>query len=158
MKNFSTWLLVMFMAMFWVFRIIVTFTSELGIEFGGIVPIDTNAEIILLFVTLLSMIFVIKRNIFGALIYLLSYGIYFGKSLLDNMLIITSTGVNASNSLNAFIALIGVALPLAVLFDMLLDRNRKNNPVDKKTDWYYKGDKYDREMDERADKNNYRTL
>ena len=29
---------------------------------------------------------------------------------------------------------------------------------DKKTDWFYGDEKYDRKMDERADKNNYRTL
>ena len=60
--------------------------------------------------------------------------------------------------MNAFISLIGVILPIAVLFDLKIDKNRKANPVDKKTDWYYKDEKYDREMDERADKNNYRTL
>ena len=41
---------------------------------------------------------------------------------------------------------------------MLLDKNRVNNPKDKKTDWFYKGEQYDRQLDERADKNNYRTL
>ena len=39
----------------------------------------------------------------------------------------------------------------------LLDRD-KNNPKDKKTDWFYTNEQYDRQLDERADKNNYRTL
>ena len=30
--------------------------------------------------------------------------------------------------------------------------------VDKKTDWFYKNEQFDRKMDDRADKNNYRTL
>lgn len=158
MKNFSTWLLVMFIVMFWVFRMIVALTSELGIDFGGIVPLDMTTEVILLFTVLLSLIFIIKRNIIGGLIYLLTYGLYFGKTLLDNVMSITSNGLTAGNSLNAFIALIGILLPVIVLIDLLLDRNRKLNPVDKKTDWYYKDDKYDRKMDDRADKNNYRTL
>ena len=55
-------------------------------------------------------------------------------------------------------SMLGIILPLAVLIDLLLDKNRKNNPKDKKTDWYYGNEKYDRKMDERADKNNYRTL
>ena len=63
MKNLSTWLLVMFMAMFWVFRIVVAVTYELGIDFGGITPLNTNLEIILLFLTLLCMVLVIKRKI-----------------------------------------------------------------------------------------------
>ena len=52
----------------------------------------------------------------------------------------------------------GIILPLAVLIDLLLDRGRKEHPVDKKTDWFYKNEKFDRELDERADKNNYRTM
>ena len=60
--------------------------------------------------------------------------------------------------LNGFIALLGVALPIAVLLDLLLDKNRKAHPKDKKTDWFYKNEKFDRKLDERADKNNYRTL
>ena len=57
-----------------------------------------------------------------------------------------------------FFALIAIALPLVALFDILFDKNRKKNPVDKKTDWFYKNEEYDRKLDERADKNNYRTL
>lgn len=158
MKNFSTWLLVMFVVMFWIFRMIVALTFELGIDFNGIVPLDITTEIILLFVVLLCLIFIVKRNIIGGLIYLLTYGLYFGKTLLDNAISITSSGLTIENSLNAFIALIGLILPTAVLIDLLVDKGRKANPVDKKTDWYYKGEKYDREMDDRADKNNYRTL
>jgi len=30
--------------------------------------------------------------------------------------------------------------------------------VDKQTDWFYKNKEYDRKLDERADKNQYRTL
>ena len=45
-----------------------------------------------------------------------------------------------------------------VLLDLLMDKNRKNHPKDKKTDWFYDNEQFDRKMDERADKNNYRTL
>ena len=38
------------------------------------------------------------------------------------------------------------------------DKNRKAHPKDKKTDWFYKNEQYDRKLDERADKNNYRTM
>ena len=56
MKNFSTWMLVMFMAMFWVFRIAVAVTYELGANFGGIEPFNQTLEIILLFVVLVCML------------------------------------------------------------------------------------------------------
>ena len=66
--------------------------------------------------------------------------------------------LSAETYLAMFISLIGVTIPLIAVFDILLDKNRMKNPVDKKTDWFYKNEKFDRELDERADKNNYRTL
>lgn len=162
MKNFSTWMLVMFMAMFWIFRILVAITYELGIDFGGIKPINETMEIILLFVVLVCMLFIFKRKIIGALIYLLAYGMYFGTNLITGITaLLDTTAIEAGNMelyLNLFIALIGMAIPVAILFDLLLDKNRKANPKDKKTDWFYKNEQFDRKVDERADKNNYRTL
>ena len=54
--------------------------------------------------------------------------------------------------------LFALGLALAALFDVLLDKNRKAHPTDKKTDWFYKNKDYDRKLDDRADKNNYRTM
>lgn len=160
MKNLSTWLLVMFMGMFWFFRVIVALTAEMGIDFGGIAPLNQQMEIILLFVTLLCMVLIIKRKIVGALIYLLSYGMYFGIDLINNInvILVSEETLSLTTYINTFFSLIGMIIPIAILFDLLLDKNRKNNPKDKKTDWFYANDKFDREMDERADKNNYRTM
>ena len=159
MKNLSTWLLVMFMGMFWLFRIVIAFTYELGIDLGGIIPLNMNLEIALLFVVLLCMVLVVKRNILGGLIYLLSYGMYFGVDLYNNvMLILEGQELFIMQYLNTFISFIGMIIPVAVLFDLLADKSRKAHPVDKKTDWFYKNENYDRKLDERADKNNYRTL
>ena len=163
MKNFSTWMLVMFMAMFWAFRIVVAITYELGIDFGGMQPFNQAMEIILLFVVLACMLLIIKRKIVGALIYLLAYGMYFGTSLITGIttLITASSDISISNAgmyLNTFVSLIGIAIPVSLLFDLLLDKNRKANPKDKKTDWFYQNEQFDRQMDDRADKNNYRTL
>lgn len=159
MKNFSTWLLILFMGMFWVFRIIVALMSEISTDFP-FTPLNQQMEIILLFVVLLCMILIVKRKVVGALIYLLAYGMYFGVDLLNNVnLIIKAEETIALNTYtNTFISLIGMVIPIAVLFDLLLDKNRKNNPRDKKTDWFYKNENFDRKMDERADKNNYRTM
>ena len=160
MKNFSTWLLACCMIMFWAFRAIVTLMAELHQDMGGIVPLNKSLEIILLFVVLVCIVLVVKRKMVGALIYLLSYGMYFGTDILKNInIIIEAEGqLPATTFMNIFISFIGIILPIAVLLDMLVDRNRKNNPKDKKTDWFYKNEKFDRQLDERADKNNYRTL
>ena len=163
MKNFSTWMLVMFMGMFWIFRIVVAVTYEMQIDFGGIQPFNQTMEIVLLFVVLICMLLIIKRKLVGALIYLLAYGMYFGTSMITGLsnLFSTSTEISASGMgmyLSTFISLIGIIIPIAVLLDLLMDKGRKANPHDKKTDWFYKNEKFDRELDERADKNNYRTL
>ena len=158
MKNFSTWLLVMFVVMFWAFRLVVAFTYELAIDFGGVIPLDMKTEVILLFLVLVCLGFIIKRKIVGGVLYLITYGLYFGKYVLDNLPPILAKEATIGNGLNLLVALVGLLLPILVLFDLLVDRNRKTNPVDKKTDWYYKNEEYDRKLDDRADKNNYRTL
>jgi len=160
--SFASILLLLFMIMFWLFRIVVAFTATMGMNFA-FKPLEMNMEIILLFVTLLSILLVGKRKLIGALVYLLAYGMYFGTNLITGITALTTgtieiTTSNVSIYMNTFISLIGIAIPVAVLFDLLLDKNRKANPKDKKTDWFYKNEQFDRKMDERADKNNYRTL
>lgn len=158
MKNFSTWMLVMFMAMFWAFRVVVAIMPEFGTTLGGITPMNGQLEIILSFVVLLCMILIVKRKIVGALIYLLGYGMYFGVDVINNIGTIIEGTSSISNSLNVFISIIGIIIPIAVLLDLLLDKGRKANPKDKKTDWFYNNEQFDRKLDERSDKNNYRTL
>ena len=161
MRNLSTYLLVIFMVMFWIFRIMVTFMYELGSDFAGIIPLNKTLEIILLFVVLLCIILIVKRKMIGALIYLLSYGLYFGTDLTTKISMIfedMTQEITIGTSLSMIVSLIGVVLPLAVLIDLLLDKQRKANPKDNKTDWFYKNKDFDRKLDDRADKNNYRTM
>jgi hypothetical protein len=157
MKNFSTWMLVMFMVMFWVFRVIVAVMPEFGTTLGGIAPLNQNLEIILSFVVLVCIVLIVRRKLIGALIYLLAYGMYFGVDVINNIQTVLN-GASMETALNVFISIIGIILPIAVLADLLLDKGRKANPKDKKTDWFYNNEQFDRKLDERSDKNNYRTL
>lgn len=84
MKNLTTYLFVIFMAMFWIFRMIVALLYNLGIDFIT-VPMDLNYEIILLFLTLISMVLIIKRSIFGGVIYLIrKWLIFWNKYISSN--------------------------------------------------------------------------
>ena len=157
MKNFSTWMLVMVMVMFWVFRVIVAVMPEFGTTLGGIAPLNQNLEIILSFVVLVCIVLIVRRKLIGALIYLLAYGMYFGVDVINNIQTVLN-GASMETALNVFISIIGIILPIAVLADLLLDKGRKENPKDKKTDWFYNNEQFDRKLDERSDKNNYRTL
>ena len=159
MKKFSTYLLVMFMALFWIIRIIITISGQMGKDFMGVVPINQTFEIILLFAFLVCAALVVKRKLLGALLYLTLHAIYYGGDITDKINILArGETLTMAQSTDLIFSIIGIILPLAVLIDLLLDRGRKEHPVDKKTDWFYKNEKFDRELDERADKNNYRTL
>lgn len=159
MKKFSTYLLVMFMILFWILRIIITVMAQLGKDFIGVVPINETFEIILLFAFLICAILVVKRKILGALLYLTLHAIYFGGDITEKIGILSKgETLTMGQTGDLMFSIIGIILPLAVLIDLLLDRGRKEHPVDKKTDWFYKNEQFDRKLDDRADKNNYRTL
>ena len=159
MKKFSTYLLVMFMVVFWIIRIVITLASELGKDFMGITPINEGFEIAILFATLLCLILIVKRKMLGSLLYLTLHAIYFGGDVAEKLNIMAQNEkLTIAQITELFFSMIGIILPLAVLIDLLLDKNRKNNPKDKKTDWFYKNEEFDRKLDDRADKNNYRTM
>jgi len=158
MKNLSSWLITFFIIMFWGFRVIVALMGSMESEFM-VAPIDNNVEIILLFVVLLLVPFIFKRKLWAGIVYLLAYGWYFGRGLFANvMLMINGETLSPTVYFEMFISLIAVALPIASTFDILFDKSRMKNPTNKETDWFYKNKDYDRKLDERADKNNYRTL
>lgn len=160
MKNFSTWMLVMFMVMFWILRIIIAAAAGLNMDFGGLIPLNQEMEIILLFVVLVCIVLVVKRKMIGGLLYLLAYGMYFGVDLINHAqnLLVAAESMNIETYLNLFMSVIGMIIPIAVLLDLLADKGRKNHPKDKKTDWFYANEQFDRKLDDRADKNNYRTM
>ena len=156
MKKFSTYLLVMFMIVFWIIRIIITIASQMGKDFLGMTPINEGFEIAILFATLLCLVLIVKRKLLESLLYLTIHALYFGNDVTNKLSIMSHDALTVAQSTDLMFSMIGIILPLAVLLDLLLDKNRKLNPKDKKTDWFYKNQKFDRKMDERADKNNYR--
>ena len=159
MKKFSTYLLVVFMMLFWVLRIIITLASQLGKSFMGIVPMNETFEIAILFLTLLCVVLIVKRKMIGSLLYLTIHAIYFGGDVTNKLNILArNETLTLAQSTEFMFSMIGIILPLAVLLDLLLDKNRKMNPKDEKTDWFYKNEQFDRKFDDRADKNNYRTM
>lgn len=158
MKSLSSWLLVMFMGMFWIFRIVVAFQAQYEKDFGGFIAFNLTVEVILLFLAIVCMALVLRRNIIGGIIYLGAYGYYFGGYIVTNSLssLINGETLNMAVLQNTMVAAVGLLIALFVFFDLLIARVRRRDPKDKKTDWYFQNDKYDRKYDERADKNEYR--
>lgn len=159
MKKFSTYMIVMLMVLFWLIRILITLFSEFGKDFLGIVPINKVFEIILLFAFFPCVLLVIKRNFIGAILYIVLHAIYFGGDITSKLNILSKGGtLSFTQNTEMIFSIMGIILPIIVFFDLLLDKNRKLNPKDKKTDWFYKNEQFDRQLDDRADKNNYKTL
>lgn len=161
MTNFSTWLLAIFMVMFWLFRAIVALCTQFSIDLLGIVAYDFNMEVILAFATLICIVLIVKRKLIGSLLYLILYGVYFGEHLTTNIINIAQgqATLTIDLSINLIADLVAVVLALFTLLDMLIDKGRKVNPIDRKTDWYFKNEKYDEELksrDQREDNNEYK--
>ena len=161
MANFSTILLSIFMGMFWLFRAIVALCTQFSIDLLGIVAYNLNYEIIIAFATIFCIVLIIKRKLIGALAYVLIYGLYFGEHLFMTIIPLLQNKVTLTIdlSMNLISDLIAIILAIFVLFDMLVDKSRKANPIDKKTDWYFKNEKYEEELkarDKREDKNEYK--
>ena len=57
---------------------------------------------------------------------------------------------------NGLVSFIGVILAVCVLLNLLFNKVAAKDPKDKKTDWFFQEEKYDRKLDEKADKNQYR--
>ena len=158
MKNLSSWLLVMFMGMFWLFRIVVAFQAQYDQNFGGFIAFNFTFEVVLLFVAILCMILVLRRNIIGGILSLASYGFYFGGYILTNAIPVLMSGETMDMSVmqNTLVSAVALIIAFCVFFDLLVNKIRKRDPKDKKTDWFFNNEQYDRKYDERADKNQYR--
>ena len=155
MTSLFSYLVTIFGGMYWLFRVIISITYTMDVDIG-IEPLNYNIEIILLFVTLFCMILIIKRNIFGALIYFICYGLYFGTDVYNSITNIINGQIDIAGYVNLLISLLGVLIPFLIVMDIFLNKNRQSSGKDKKTDWFYTNKEYDRELDKRADKNQYK--
>ena len=157
MKNFSSWLIAMFAFMFWGFRLVGTVLYSIGNEFMFI-PSNMTMEIALLFITFVCICFMVKRKLLAAVIYFVAHFMYYGPTFAQNFMSLINKTLPIELYMTTLFELFALGLAIAALFDVLLDKNRKAHPTDKKTDWFYTNKDYDRKLDDRADKNNYRTL
>ena len=141
----------MFAIMFWLFRVYVALMVSSGSEIQFTTP-GLELEITVIFITLISIFMIFKRNLIFASIYLGTYFAFFtyGIALMNGNI---STN---KQLLNAMVMIAGIIIALLNFLDVIFNKNRKGSTKDNKTDWFYATDKYDREYDERADRNQYK--
>ena len=107
---------------------------------------------------LVSIILISKNKLTGAIIFVISSIIYYGPSLLSQLTSISSNAISMDTSVQLVISLVGVIIPIFAFFIVAFAKEQEKRPVHKQTDFFYKTDAYDRKHDDRADKNNYRTM
>lgn len=151
-------MITVFAVIFWIFRIVVTLTTTLKWEFF-MTPLNVNVEIALLFITLFCLVFICRRKIIAALIYLLTHLGYFGVYLYEKIanIITGAIELDAALTIDLFFALIGIIIPFLIFLDIgFSNSSKKTTSRIKTTDWFYHNKKYDRQFDERADRNQYK--
>jgi len=157
MRTMSNYLIIMLTVMLFIFRLIVVFTTTMGMEFI-VQAINADYEIALLFVMIISIILMSKNKLSGAIILVLASLAYYGPSLFEQITYLFASSASADMIMQTVISLTCVMIPIFAFFIIAFAKEQEKRPVDKKTDFFYKTDRYDRQYDERADKNNYRTM
>ena len=153
MSMFSL-LISLFAVIFWMLRVATAFTASMGMEFV-LEPLNLKVEIVLTFVTFICIIFIFKRSLIGALVYLISNLGYYGMYLYD--ILIKTEEMAKLDYLNILVSIIGILIPLIIFIDVGMSQSsKKTSSKTKKTDWFYQNEQFDRKFDERADRNQYK--
>ena len=99
-----------------------------------------------------------KKKYCGAACYFALYVSYFGTALYNTWnQVHPEQGLNVANSIDIVFAVAGIVISGVTFLDILFNKNRKAiMGGHRETDWYYKEEKYDRQFDERADRNQYK--
>lgn len=141
----------------WVLRAAIAITYTMGIDFA-IVPLNLTIEIIVLFLTIPAMIFVVKRNVIGAACYMAVYVSYFGTAIYNTVNnVVSEDGLTIGNSFDLLISIMCVVIPVLTFLDVLLNKHRKSILGKQRgNDWFYDNKDFDRNLDDRADKNQYK--
>lgn len=157
MKNAFSYILTFMGISFWILRTVIAVMESLGKTFIC-TTLNLNIEIIVIFATLICLLFVIKRNLIGAACYFGINGTYFGTALFNSLIKITAVENNLviTDTLNLLFSVLGIIIPLFTFLDILINKNRKNTTLNSKIAWFYNNEQFDRKFDERADRNEYK--
>ena len=118
----------MFAIMFWLFRVYVALMVSSGSEIQFTTP-GLELEITVIFITLISIFMIFKRNLIFASIYLGTYFAFFtyGIALMNGNI---STN---KQLLNAMVMIAGIIIALLNFLDVMFNKNRKGSTKDNLT-------------------------
>lgn len=142
-------------SIFWIFRLLVSIVYTTGDVFI-VEPMNITFEIILLFITFICIIFIAKRRMSGAIVYLVAQCAYFGIDAYKNLESIIYAQPQTITYISLIVSIIGVIIPTLAVMNIGLSTGKKGSYKNKNTDWFYATTEHDRQLDERADKNQYK--
>lgn len=156
MKSLFSYLIVIVAVMYWIFRVIVSLFFSMKIDFIC-QPLNPTIEIAILFLTIPCIIFIIRRNLIATTLYFGMYAAYFGTILYNSLTNVSAETESLvfTDATSIMISALGVIIPFLVFADVVIQKSRFHAP-DRNLDWYYENEKYDRQFDERADRNQYK--
>lgn len=156
MKSLFSYFITFCAVLYWIFRVVVSLMYAIGKEFIC-EPLNANLEILILFLTIPSIIFIIRRNLIASTLYFAMYAAYFGTILFNSLsgVVGADEAMSFNDTSSILFTAIGVLIPFLVFMDIFIQRNRFN-PTDRNTDWFYNNEQFDRKMDSRADTNQYK--
>lgn len=155
MKNVASWLVTIFIVVFWIFRLVIAYLYSIGIEFA-VKPLDMNTEILVLFISFFSILLFIARKKVGGILYFISYAYYFGIDAYNGIMSAIKHVSSMENYTSTLVSCVAIILAISALMDVFFNKDRHEGKDNKDTHWFYKDKKYERKLDKRADKNQYR--
>ena len=156
MKSLFSYFIVILAVIYWIFRVIVSLMYSMSVDFIC-QPINPTLEIILLFLTIPSIIFIIRRNLVATTLYFGMYAAYFGTIVYNSLTNVSTEAENLvfTDSTSIMISALGIVIPFLVFADVAIQKSRFH-PADRNTDWYFENEKYERKFDEIAYRNQYK--
>ena len=146
-----------FAGIFWIFRVFVTLMYSTQNSFP-VEPFNMTFEVVVLFITFICIILIGKRKMIGAIVYLIAQVSYFGINAYNAISDITGGNTETVNYIELLISIFAILLPVIAIMDIGLNTGKKNSVLfrNKRTEWFYGTKEYDRNMDDRADTNQYK--
>ena len=114
MKTMSNYLIIMLSVMLFIFRLIVVFTTTMGIEFA-VTSLNVNLEMGLLFVMLICIILISRNKLSGAVILTVSSIAYYGADILQKFTYISQNNVSIDTAMELIISVICVVIPISTI-------------------------------------------
>lgn len=155
MSKIYSYLLTFFGIIFWLLRVVVAIMETLEKSFIC-TTLNLNIEIIIIFITFVCWLFMFRRSLVFATIYMGLYCSYFGVGILNLLAKTAELGIIANNVYSFIFAIFGVVISILTFLDILTNKNRKDKGLNGKGSWFYENKELDRQFDERADRNQYK--